>query len=317
MVDPSTTNVRLSERTHNAARRHGRRAARDTLHGYLFLVPFFFFYLIFLVYPAIQGFWISLHQWDLLGTNTRFVGLANYQRLVRDGVFWNSLGHTLYFVLLSGPTLLALGLGLALLINRPYRGMGVFRMLFYLPAVLSVSVITTIWLKIYDPNYGLLANLWQGLGLGQLPYVLQHVQLAMPAVALTTVWWSVGTNMVLFLAGLQDIPPQLYEAAKLDGANRWAAFRHITLPALRRTMTFATIIQVIASIQVFGQVYNLTQGGPIGKTRTLVMYIYETSFRDYQLGYGSALAYALFLIMFVLSLIQLRFFTLSDERSAR
>jgi multiple sugar transport system permease protein len=294
-----------------------RVGARDTVQGYLFIAPFLFFFAVFLVYPSIQGFWISLHRWTLLGANVSFVGLENYRRLLGDGVFWSSLAHTFYFLLLSGPPLIALGLLLALAINRPYRGMGVFRALFYMSSVLSVSVVTTIWLKLLDPGYGLLAGVVRSLGLGRLPYLLQDPAWAMPAVALTTLWWSVGTNMVLFLAGLQDVPPELYEAARLDGAGRWTLFRRITLPALRRTMTFAVVIQLIASMQVFGQVYNLTGGGPIGKTRTLVMYIYETSFRDFQLGYGSALSYALFVIMFVLSLVQLRFFTRVEDRTVR
>ncbi|MBV9279299.1 MAG: sugar ABC transporter permease [Chloroflexi bacterium] len=294
-----------------------RSGGRDTIAGYLFIAPFLFFYGIFLVYPSIEGFWISLHNQSLLGTGVSFVGLDNYRRLVADEVFWSSLRHTLYFVLLSTPTLLGLGLFLALLINRPYRGMGIFRAAFYLSSVLSVSVVTTVWLKVFDPNYGLIADVFKSLGLGQPLYVFQDPTWAMPAVALVTLWWTVGTNMILFLAGLQDISPEIYEAARLDGANKWILFRHITVPGLRRTFAFAMILQVIASMQVFGQVYNLTQGGPMNDTQTLVMYIYNTAFRDFNLGYGSALSYALFLIMFVFSLIQLHFFNRSEDRMAR
>jgi multiple sugar transport system permease protein len=195
--------------------------------------------------------------------------------------------------------------------------MGIFRALFYLSAVLSVSVVTTVWLKVFDPNYGLIADLFQALHLGQPLYVFQDPIWAMPAVALVTVWWTVGTNIILFLAGLQDVPPELYEAARMDGANRWCLFLHITLPALRRTIAFASIIQLIASMQVFGQVYNTTQGGPMGETTTLVMYIYQTSFQNFNLGYGSALSFALFIIMFVLSLMQLRVFTRVEQRTVR
>jgi multiple sugar transport system permease protein len=131
------------------------------------------------------------------------------------------------------------------------------------------------------------------------------------------VWWTVGTNMILFLAGLQDVPLELYEAARIDGATRWKLFLHITVPGLRRTIAFASIIQIIASMQVFGQVYNTTQGGPMGETTTLVMYIYQTSFQTFNLGYGSALSVALFTIMFALSLVQLRFFTHVEQRTVR
>jgi multiple sugar transport system permease protein len=253
----------------------------------------------------------------LLGTDISFVGLQNYSQLLQDGTFWSSLGHTLYFTLISSPALLLLGLGLALLVNRPYRGMGLFRALFYLSSVLSVSVVTTIWLKVFDPNYGLIGNLFHALHLGQPPYVFQDPTWAMPAVALVTVWWTVGTNMILFLAGLQDVPLELYEAARIDGATRWKLFLHITVPGLRRTIAFASIIQIIASMQVFGQVYNTTQGGPMGETTTLVMYIYQTSFQTFNLGYGSALSVALFTIMFALSLVQLRFFTHVEQRTVR
>jgi multiple sugar transport system permease protein len=283
------------------------RRGRDTFHGYAFLAPFLLFYVVFLVYPILQGFWISLHHWELVGTDVRWAGLQNYQRLLGDATFWSSLWHTFYFVILTAPPLIALALFMALLLNRAARGMGVFRTAIYLPVVFSVAVVTTIWLKIYDPAYGLLANVLRGVGLDPVRW-LQDFTLAMPAVAAATVWWSVGTAMVIFLAGLQDISPSLYEAAKLDGAGRWALFRHITLPGLRRTMAFVAIIQVIGLMQVFGQVFNMTRGGPNGTTRTIVMHIYETSFRDWQLGYGSALSFALFAILFVGSLVQLRFF---------
>ncbi|GAC1405630.1 MAG: sugar ABC transporter permease [Chloroflexota bacterium] len=291
--------------------------ARDTVTGYTYITPFLCFYAIFLIYPSIEGFWISLHNESLLGSDVSFAGLDNYRRLLGDEVFWSSLRHTIYFAVLSTPTMLGLGLFLALLISRPYRGMGIFRALFYVSSVLSVSVVTTVWLKVFDPNYGLIANVFKSLNLGQPLYVFQDPTWAMPSVALVTVWWTVGTNMILFLAGLQDIPPELYEAARIDGGNVWVLFRHITVPGLRRTFAFAMILQVIASMQVFGQVFNLTQGGPMNQTQTLVMYIYNTSFRDFNLGYGSALSYALFLIMFMFSLIQLHLFNRSDARMVR
>ena len=288
------------------------RRAQDTIQGYGFLAPFLVFYLVFLIYPIFQGFWISLHRWELVGTDIQWIGLDNYRRMLADPVFWSSLWHTVYFVLLTGPPLIALALVLALLINNTYRGVGLFRTLLYLPVVFSVAVLTTFWIRVYDPNYGLLATLFRALGLEPVHW-LQHFTFAMPAVAATTIWWSVGVAMVIFLAGLQDISPSLYEAASLDGAGRWALFRHITLPGLRRTLAFVAILQVIGLMQVFGQVFLMTRGGPNGTTRTLVMQIYETSFRDWQLGYGSALSFALFGILFVLSLVQLRFFMRSES----
>ncbi|MFN2483680.1 MAG: carbohydrate ABC transporter permease [Candidatus Limnocylindria bacterium] len=288
------------------------RRNRDTVAGWVFLTPFLVFYLVFLIYPVFQGFWISLHHWELVGTDIRWIGFENYRRLLGDETFWSSLAHTGYFVLLTGPVLIFFALVLALLLNRAMRGIGLWRTFLYLPVVFSVSVLTTIWLKLYDPNYGLLAALWSALGLEPIHW-LQSYELAMPAVAIASIWWSVGTAMVIFLAGLQDIHPSLYEAARIDGAGRWALFRYITVPGLRRTFTFVVIIQVIGLMQVFGQVFNMTRGGPTGTTRTLVMHIYETAFRDWQLGYGSAMSFVLFGILFVLSLIQLRFFVRSDK----
>ncbi len=288
------------------------RTARDTVEGYAFLSPFLLFYLVFLVYAVMYGLYISLHHWDLVGTDVVYVGADNYRVMLGDQYFWKSLWNTVYFVVLSGPVMVALGLLLALLLNRPYTGIGIFRTLLYLPCVFSVSVVTTIWVRIYEPNYGLLANWFRGLGLTPL-YYLRDIHLAMPAITVTSIWWSIGGNMVIFLAGLQDVAPELYEAAMLDGAGRWRLFRHITIPGLRRTITFVTVMQVISSFQLFGQVWNMTQGGPLGVTRSLVMYAYERAFRDWQLGYGSALAYALFAVMFGLSLLQLRLFTRSER----
>ena len=319
MAKSSTLEVQPREKPGDAAGSPGSRwwvNARPTVYGYLFLAPYLFLYIAFLIYPLHQGFWISLNQWDLLGSDVRFAGYDNYKRLFQDPAFWSALIHSLYFVLLSSPVLIALGLGLALLLNRPYRGIGFFRTLIYLPTVLSVSVASTIWLKIYDPQYGLIADIFKGLGLAPVKWVLQDLTLAMPAVTVTTVWWTVGSNMLFFLAGLQDIPAEVYEAAKLDGANSWVLFRHVTLPGLRRTFTFVTVIQIIASLQVFGQIYIMTQGGPIGTTRVLIEYVIEKSFRDFEVGYGSAMGYVLFVIMIALSAVSFRYFTRTERESS-
>ncbi len=319
MAKSSTLEVQSRENAGSAVGTPGSRwwvNVRPTVYGYLFLAPYLVLYLAFLVYPLIQGFWISLNHWDLLGSDVSFAGLDNYRRLTQDPAFWSSLAHTLYFVLLSSPILIALGLGLAMLLNRPFRGIGLLRTLIYLPTVLSVSVASTIWLKIYDPQYGLIADIFKGLGLAPVKWVLQDLNLAMPAVILATIWWTVGANMLFFLAGLQDIPGEIYEAAKLDGANGWVLFLNVTLPGLRRTFTFVTVIQVIASLQVFGQIYIMTQGGPIGTTRVLVQYVIEKSFRDFEVGYGSAMGYVLFIIMIVLSSITFRSFTRTERESS-
>lgn len=284
-----------------------RREMRDTLIGYAFVLPFLLLFIIFTLYPIVRGFWISLHSWELVGTNIKFIGISNYQRLLSDKIFWSSLRHTLFFVVLSGPVLVVLGLLFALMLNRKIRGMGIFRTLYYLPNILSVAVVGLIFARVFAPDDGGLINaVLVQYGIEPIRWTIDR-NLAMPVVALTTVWWTVGFNTLVLLAGLQGIDESLYDAARVDGANNWQLFRHITIPSLRRPITFVIVLQVIASFQVFGQVDVITQGGPSGATRTIVYYIYERSFDYWQLGYGSAMAFVLFIILFVLSIIQLRF----------
>jgi multiple sugar transport system permease protein len=285
---------------------------RDTIQGYLFLSPQLLFYVIFLVVPIFYGAWIALHRWDVVGTTRVFTGLANFQRIFEDEDFASSLKNTLIFTVGAGPLSILLGLLVALAVNKPYRGMGIYRTLFYLPSVLSVAVVGLVWQRVYNPEYGILAHLFRSLGLTPLRWLMEP-SLAMPAIVITSLWWGVGFPMLVFLAGLQDIPQELYEAAKLDGAGTWALFRHITIPGLQRAFLFIFVMTTLGSFQVFGQVYIMTGGGPGGHTRTLVMRIYEMSFEYWQLGYGSAMAYVLFFLMFGLSLMQLRLMTSSVE----
>ena len=283
-----------------------RREMRDTLIGYAFVLPFLILFVIFTLYPIVRGFWISLHNWELVGTNIKFIGFGNYQRLLSDNLFWTSLKNTIFFVILSGPMLVILGLLFALMLNRKIRGMGFFRTMYYMPNILSVAVVGVIFGRLFAPDHlGLLNVLLDQLGLEPILWTLDK-NLAMPVIALTTIWWTVGFNALVLLAGLQGIDQTLYDAAKVDGANNWQSFRHITIPSLRRPITFVMVLQVIASFQVFGQVDVITGGGPAGATRTIVYYIYERAFEFWHLGYGSAMAFVLFLIMFVLSIIQLR-----------
>ncbi len=282
------------------------KAWRETLVGYAFALPFIILYAIFTLIPIIRGFWISLHKWELVGTNIQFLGASNYQRLLSDKLFWSSLEHTIFFVILSGPVLVVVGLLFALMLNRKIRGMGFFRTMFYMPNILSVAVVGLIFARVFAPDDGGLINaVLEQVGIESIPWTIDK-NLAMPVIALTTVWWTVGFNMLVFLAGLQGIDESLYDAAKVDGANNWHLFRHITIPSLRRPMTFVMVLQVIASFQLFGQVDVITGGGPSGATRTIVYYIYERSFDFWQLGYGSAMAFILFIILFVLSMLQLR-----------
>jgi multiple sugar transport system permease protein len=245
--------------------------------------------------------------WVLLGIHPGPEGQWN------DPRFWQAFKHTVEFTVWSTPLLVALGLVMAMAVNRPTRLAGVYRTAFFLPYVLPVSVVTLIWIYLLNPDRGLVAWLTESLGLGVVDY-LNNPSTALWAVIVTTTWWVVGFNLVLFLAGLQDIDPSLYEAASLDGAGRWATFVNITLPGLRRVTVLVLVAQVIASFQIFGQVYLMTGGGPGTASLVLIQHIYETGIRDASLGYASAMSLMLLAIMLVVSLAQIRLLEEKDDR---
>lgn len=271
----------------------------STAAGYLFVLPFLVPFVVFVLYPLTRSVFFSLHRWDLLVGDRGFVGLLNYRLLFSDPFFWSSLRNTLLFTALAVPALVITGLALALVLERPLRLYAGLRAVFFASSVFSVSVVTLIWQVVLDPRRGLLAKLVE-------VDVLSHRYLAMPAIVVTTVWWGVGFPMVLFLAGLQQIPRAVYEAAALDNASRFAVLRRITLPALARTTLLVVVMEFIMQFQIFGQVLLLTGGGPASSTRVVVMYLYESAFRDWQLGYASAVANLLFIAMAAASFFQLR-----------
>jgi multiple sugar transport system permease protein len=222
-----------------------------------------------------------------------------------DPAFWVSLRHTIEFTLISTPVLVALGLAMALALHGRRRGTAFYRAVFFLPYVLPISVTTLIWGYLLHPDRGILASYLGWFGIEPIAW-LSDPSLAMPAIIVTTVWWTVGFNLVLFLAGLQDIDPSLHEAASLDGANSWQRFRHITVPGLRHVTVLVVVTQLIASFQIFGQVYIMTRGGPGDSTRVLIQHVYEAGFRDFELGYASAVSLFLFAMMLVVSAVQFR-----------
>ena len=222
-----------------------------------------------------------------------------------DRRFWPIVGNTLTFVALTVPSVTLLGLALALGLNRDDRTSAVLRTAFFLSQVLSVTVVTLIWQLTFSPRQGMLGHAARSLGLDPIQWIT-NVDLAMPAIVIATVWWSLGFAMILFLAGLQEIPAERYEAARLDGAGLWSIIRFITLPALSRTTTLVIVLQIILHFQVFGQSHLITRGGPNDATQVLVRYIYQTGFRNSELGYASALAVVLFLFMLVFAMLQLR-----------
>ena len=274
----------------------------------VFLLPFTVFYALFTIWPVIQGFYVSLYKWGLMG-KIKFVGMANYTRFLKDKFFWQSLGNTATFVIVAVPLLVILALGLALLANRTSKLKRFYRASYYLPNILSVSVISFITIYMASPYMGFVNGLLHTLKLipaNVEPQWLSNTSLTWATIAITTVWWTVGFSMLLYISALQDIPDQLYEATRIDGASKVRQLFSITIPLLKPTTYLVLLLQVIASFKVFGQIFLITRGGPGTMTRPLIQYIYETAFTKNDMGYASAMSYALFLILVILSALQIR-----------
>ncbi len=275
---------------------------RRRLDGFLFVGPFILFYAVILIYPLLLGIVISFHRADLFGAR-QWVGLENYARLAADPVFHHALLNTFQLALLIVPPLTLIALLLALALNSATKTAAVFRGIFFSSSVLSVTIVTLIWRFILTPDAGLLAEAATALGYQPLPF-LSDPDLVIPALAITTIWWSLGFPIMLFLAGLQQVPADMYEAASLDQANRWTTFWRITLPSIRRTLVLVIMLQTAAQLQLFGQAQLLTAGGPSGASRPVVLYIYEVAFGRWELGLAVAAAELLFLLIVAVTLIQ-------------
>jgi multiple sugar transport system permease protein len=280
--------------------------------GLLFVAPFMLLYSLILVFPLLRGLWLSLNRVDLFGGG-HFVGAANYVRLANDPVFATSLANTFEAALMIVPVLTILALLLALALNSAGRGAALIRGIFFSSAVLSVTIVTLIWRFVLAPDAGLLGEIWKSFGWEPLAF-LSDPGLVLPAIAITTIWWSLGLPMLLFLAGLQQIPQDMYEAAALDNASRWRTFWRITVPSLRRTIVLVVMLQTAAQLQIFGQSQLMTGGGPSGASRTAVLFLFETAFGRWELGYASAAAEALFLIILAVTLSQ---YWLTGRQSAQ
>lgn len=277
-------------------------AGRRDWSGLLFVLPFLTAYLVILIYPLLNGMALSFQRVDLFGGG-QFIGFDNYARLFSDGTFIRSILNTFALALMIVPLLTVIALALALALNKATRGAAVFRGIFFSSSVLSVTIVTLIWRFVLAPDAGLLGEAAQAIGAEPIPF-LSHPTWSLWALAITTIWWSIGLPMMLFLAGLQQIPGDIYEAAALDRASRWTTFRRITLPALRRTVVLVIMLQTAAQLQLFGQAQLLTAGGPGGATRTMVLFIFESAFARWELGYASAAAEILFLLIVMITLTQ-------------
>lgn len=274
-------------------------ASRQAVIAYIFLAPALIYFTVFFFYPIVLELWASMQS------TTAFVGLENYLLAFQDARVWGTFKVTLLFA--AGVTLLnvIVGLALALLLDLPLRGRVVFRAIFMVPYMTSMIIVGLMWRNILDPQIGILNRLLLVLGLPAQDW-LTNYQLALPAVIGITLWQGVGYTMVLFLAGLQGIPREYYEAAHVDGAGGLARFRFVTLPLLAPTTLFVVIIGIINSLQAFAQAFVITQGGPADATRFYVFHVYNVAFNENNLGYASALSFLMFLVILVLTLIQLR-----------
>ena len=284
---------------------------------YLYLFPYFALFATFTLVPAGYGLWISLHEWDYLLPGKPFVGLDNYQALFTStsevfDFFWQSMQATAIFTVFSVPLLVTVPLAIALLLNRSFKGRTFFRAVYFAPYVLGVAVIGVLWRFLLDPNLGAINALLGAVGLPGDTAWTTGLPWAWISLVGVTVWWTLGFNAVIYLAGLQDIPRELYDAAKVDGAGRWAEFRHVTLPGLRPVLLFIVINTILASSNMFGQAYLITQGAPGVETRTAIMYIAEEGLRSYRMGSAAAMSYLLTLGLLLVSMITFRLFREKD-----
>ena len=280
-----------------------RRAWTEWLAGYAFLAPSFIILAVFTYFPVAYALGLSFFKWRIMRGEPTFNGLTNYELLLTSEDFWQAVGNTIYFAVGAIPTGMAFALFIALLLNRPLRARTIYRTAFFLPTVTSMVAVSVVWMWIYHPDVGLMNYILQ---LFHLPAIrwLNDPRSAMPALILLGVWKGLGYNVIIYLAGLQNIPQHLYEAAQIDGANRWQLFRHVTWPLLTPTSFLILIMAVINSFQAFTEFHVMTQGGPLGSTTVIVYYLYVQAFQQFNMGYGSALAIVLFLIILGLTLIQ-------------
>ena len=283
---------------------------KRTRAAWLFLAPAILLILVFFVVPVGAGLLLSLTDFDIYAVGSpgvaRFVGMDNYLRLLRDGTFWTAVSNTLKFVLIGGPLSVAVSLAAALLLNaKLVRMRSFFRTLYFAPVVTTLVSVAIVWRYLYHPKYGLLNYLLGFVGVDPIDW-LGDPQWAMPAIILLAVWKNFGYNMLIFVAGLQTIPENLYEAAAIDGAGAVRRFRHITVPGLGPTFLFVSVTTMIGFFQLFAEPYVMTQGGPLGATRSLVLFMYEEGFRWWRMGMAAAVAGVLLVITLIGAMIQMK-----------
>ena len=278
--------------------------------GWAFVAPALILIGVFFFVPVLAGLVLSFTDFDIYAVGrpdvARFVGLRNYVQALGNPLFWKALGNTLYFVLVGGPLSVVTSLVAALLVSSKLTRLpGLFRSIFFMPVVTTLVAVAIVWRYLYQPQYGLLNWALGGLGIRPVDW-LGDSHWAMFSIILLAVWKNFGYNMLIFVAGLQSIPEELYEAAELDGASPWSRFVHVTLPSLGPTFLFVGVMTMLGNFQLFAEPYVMTQGGPLKATTTVVMLMYDEGFRWWRMGMGSAIAFVLFVIMLAGTLLQMR-----------
>ncbi|MGN8025317.1 carbohydrate ABC transporter permease [Microbacterium sp. 22242] len=301
---PTTTTIVSGRAASRAIRKHaGGSRGTEQLIGWAFLTPFLIAFALFLVWPILHGLYLSFTDQSLTGTGGRFVGFANYAEALTDPVMWGAFGNTVWFTLLSTIPLVLIALIMAVLVDRGLPGQWLWRLSFFMPYLLASTVISQIWIWIFNPQIGAANNVLKAFGLEPIAW-LQDPKVNMLAIVIATVWWTVGFNFLLYLAALQNIPAQQYEAASLDGAGGWRQFWSITLPQLGPATTLIGLLQILASLKLFDQAYQMLGGLSSDTTRSIVQYIYESGFVGYRFGYSAAISYVFFAIIIILGVAQ-------------
>ncbi len=285
---------------------------RENLTGWAFIAPLGILFILFMLVPILWGIYLSFTNQSLTGAGGDLIGFDNYAEALADPDMWRSMLNTVWFTVLSTIPLVVVALALALLVNTGLPGQWLWRLSFFMPYLLASTVVSLIWVWLYNPQLGLFNAILGWFGIDPVTW-LQDPDLAMLSVVVTTVWWTIGFNFLLYLAALQNIPETQYEAASIDGAGRWRTLASITIPQLGPTTIMVVVLQLLASLKVFDQIYQMTGGGPAGTTRSAIQYIFETGFTGFRFGYSSAISYIFFVLIIIVSVIQFR---ITARRSA-
>jgi len=282
-----------------------RPKRRDGLAGWGFFAPFGVLFAVFMLWPIGHGIYLSFTDQSLTGSGGGFIGFANYLEAFGEAEMWQSIGNTLWFTLLSTVPLVVIALVMALLVEQGLPGKWLWRLAFFMPYLLASTVVSLIWIWLFTPQLGAINTVLTGIGLPAQPW-LQDPSLSMVSIVIATVWWTVGFNFLLYIAAIQGIPEQHYEAASLDGAGKWRQLFSITLPQLAPTTVVVVILQVLASLKVFDQIYQMMNQVVTPSTQSAIVYIFDAGFTGYRFGYASAVSYIFFAVVLLVSLVQFR-----------